>query len=788
MSISDGQSVNASNSNAAWASKTANNTMSGTQTLSNGGSGPSISNLQQEINDIKDLNDQQTTDIGNKISTTEKGAANGVASLDGTGRIPTAQLTVEVMEYKGVYNATTNTPTLVNGTGSTGDLYRVSVAGTQDFGAGNITFVVGDFVIYNGTIWEKATASGNFATRELDNLTTAAVNVDLNPGTANTWSLGTIVKTWKDLILNKIKLYSSVAVYWTGTTSAILVDNDGSPSIEFMIGSEDAASGSVATKYTTIASGAQQFTSSVNTGRVTLITGDQADSSSTGDTGDFFFSTGWVYDGSGDTGGAQLTSGDINNGTGASGAVFVNTGLVSSSSTQASGQIQVVTGGQNGSGATGAVTVKSGVSSSGASGAVVVGSGNSTNGVTGNVTLQTGTTAGTRGKILLKDGSEGTAGHVWTSTDTTGKGAWAAAGASGANTALSNLASTAVNDDIVAAVADNNTIGSLAKPWQTVFSSAFFMKSPSAGAERNAYKATDGSGNEAFIVTINPSTDMPSFSNVASGLTVTRANTAAKKGIALYTACNSTADANPTGTVYVGSGDKTAGTGNSGDVVLLPGTSAGGDRGQVKINGFSSVKSSSALPQTWGSDLPAITFDGSNTEITSAGAASIIFEGNESQGEFVIASADINSASSSSFFYWRTGENAGSGNTGGVDIASGNQTGASGNSGIAFFKSGDSANGNSGEVRLLSGSAASGNSGNVLINTGGAGGTRGNIQLEANIVNCTQTPFNNFRAEFGTTASRPGSPVTAQQYFDTDLGIPIWYDGTNWIDATGTTV
>jgi hypothetical protein len=27
-----------------------------------------------------------------------------------------------------------------------------------------------------------------------------------------------------------------------------------------------------------------------------------------------------------------------------------------------------------------------------------------------------------------------------------------------------------------------------------------------------------------------------------------------------------------------------------------------------------------------------------------------------------------------------------------------------------------------------------------------------------------------------------------QQYFDTDLNLPIWYDGTDWIDAAGNVV
>lgn len=39
-----------------------------------------------------------------------------------------------------------------------------------------------------------------------------------------------------------------------------------------------------------------------------------------------------------------------------------------------------------------------------------------------------------------------------------------------------------------------------------------------------------------------------------------------------------------------------------------------------------------------------------------------------------------------------------------------------------------------------------------------------------------------------TTANRPLSPATGQQHFDTTLGQPIWYDGTNWVDSAGTTV
>ena len=45
----------------------------------------------------------------------------------------------------------------------------------------------------------------------------------------------------------------------------------------------------------------------------------------------------------------------------------------------------------------------------------------------------------------------------------------------------------------------------------------------------------------------------------------------------------------------------------------------------------------------------------------------------------------------------------------------------------------------------------------------------------------------------GTTANRPANTTliklqTGQVYFDTTLGIPIWWNGTNWVNASGTVV
>lgn len=89
-------------------------------------------------------------------SVANKAAANGYASLDANGRIPVTQLPNSVMEYQGTWNPSTNSPSLADGTGSAGDVYRVSAAGSRNLGSGSITFDVGDYVIYNGSVWQKA--------------------------------------------------------------------------------------------------------------------------------------------------------------------------------------------------------------------------------------------------------------------------------------------------------------------------------------------------------------------------------------------------------------------------------------------------------------------------------------------------------------------------------------------------------------------------------------------------------------------------------------------------------
>ena len=112
---------------------------------------------------VRDLNDVIIGTSG-VLSSLAFNVANGVPKLDVNGKILVSQLPNSVMEYKGTWDASTNTPTLVNGTGNQGDVYLCNVAGTVNFGAGPIAFFVGDQVIYSGTIWQRASGASGTVT------------------------------------------------------------------------------------------------------------------------------------------------------------------------------------------------------------------------------------------------------------------------------------------------------------------------------------------------------------------------------------------------------------------------------------------------------------------------------------------------------------------------------------------------------------------------------------------------------------------------------------------------
>lgn len=59
------------------------------------------------------------------------------------------------------------------------------------------------------------------------------------------------------------------------------------------------------------------------------------------------------------------------------------------------------------------------------------------------------------------------------------------------------------------------------------------------------------------------------------------------------------------------------------------------------------------------------------------------------------------------------------------------------------------------------------------------------------ILDCALETYEDAGATHGTFANKPTNPSTGDMYFCEDLGTngkPLWYNGTNWVDATGVIV
>lgn len=123
--------------------------------------------------------------FGSYLPASQKGAANGVASLGPDGKVPIEQVSGGAQVYKGTWNAATNTPTLNNAGGTAGWTYAIAVSGTVDLGNGPIAYVSGDDLVHNGTIYQVkpssatvASVAGKVGTVVLDKTDVGLSNVD----------------------------------------------------------------------------------------------------------------------------------------------------------------------------------------------------------------------------------------------------------------------------------------------------------------------------------------------------------------------------------------------------------------------------------------------------------------------------------------------------------------------------------------------------------------------------------------------------------------------------------
>jgi muramidase (phage lysozyme) len=124
------------------------------------------SNVQTQINNITagtvSITHAQVTDwtsAVNSVISTQAGAANGLATLNSSGKVPASQLSINSITYQGTWNATTNTPTLTSSVGTQGYYYVVSTAGTTSLNGYN-NWNVGDWAIFNSSTWEQISSQG----------------------------------------------------------------------------------------------------------------------------------------------------------------------------------------------------------------------------------------------------------------------------------------------------------------------------------------------------------------------------------------------------------------------------------------------------------------------------------------------------------------------------------------------------------------------------------------------------------------------------------------------------
>jgi hypothetical protein len=214
---------------------------------------------------------------------------------------------------------------------------------------------------------------------------------------------------------------------------------------------------------------------------------------------------------------------------------------------------------------------------------------------------------------------------------------------------------------------------------------------------------------------INDNDTMPLSTATADTLKPNAVN----ENFGVYTDISGVSNSTATGSVYLETGSKTAGTGNSGSIIFRTGTSAGGTRGTIQTNG-NLVHTGDILPAT------SFTYDIGSTaavikkgyfaemKISQNAAASYITFNNSAGSErgYVLTDGALPSAKGV------TAERFGMSATTGADLT-------------YYTSSRSSASTNSGNTYMETGNATgtTSNSGNIELQTGTATQTRGRIKL-----------------------------------------------------------
>ena len=261
----------------------------------------------------------------------------------------------------------------------------------------------------------------------------------------------------------------------------------------------------------------------------------------------------------------------------------------------------------------------------------------------GDIIFDIATAGGTQGVYkFLRQGDAPSVSDVWTASNADGTGYWAAPAAGGATTALDNLASVAIGGvaldgtgNVVPDVTNVSTLGSASKDYTHVYTRNItaagstliiindgmvpISDTPTMGTTANRWSVvhsktntirpngtnstlingTDDGGAQVFDLRIEPG------AGVMPNATIDDWIIGSVRGggdIGFYTVNSGVADANATGDIFVETGNKTAGTGDSGTYFYTAGSSTGGERGQYSID-------SALLTLTSGMKPAAVTGD-----------------------------------------------------------------------------------------------------------------------------------------------------------------------------------
>jgi hypothetical protein len=121
------------------------------------------------------------------------------------------------LTYKGTWNASTNTPTLASSVGAKGDYYIVSVAGTTNLD-GITDWQPGDWVIFNGTVWQKIDQS--WATAGVNNNITSMTGITggiSSPDFIQFDTTATVTDATGRLYYNDEDMYQTLAFQMNGS-------------------------------------------------------------------------------------------------------------------------------------------------------------------------------------------------------------------------------------------------------------------------------------------------------------------------------------------------------------------------------------------------------------------------------------------------------------------------------------------------------------------------------------------------------------------------------------------